>query len=228
MVRNLFLVLLLANVLLFAWQRWAAPPAPPDLSESASVEPSLALVDPPAGRDADTDAGSAVSCVRIGPFDSPAMARRVARLLADNRIASQFVSKEGQTWLGHWVQVRGFTSADAAESARQQLLAGGLPDAYLTREDGSPAISLGVFRDRERAARVADSARTLGFNAVTTDRYRPAEEQWLLLSPTAGQRAVIARLTVPDARILRTEDAPCPAAPESPPAEPPAQMVPEF
>ena len=104
-----------------------------------------------------------------------------------------------------------------AETARQRLVAGGLADAYLMQDGAEPMISLGVFRDRSRADRVASAARTLGFMVTMRDRYRPAVEQWLLIRPRPDQAPEMADLSLAGDRIMRTESAPCDAAGNSPP-----------
>jgi hypothetical protein len=77
-------------------------------------------------------------------------------------------------------------------------------------QDGpQPLISLGVFRDPDRADRVASAARQLGFEVGIRDRYRPGVEQWLVIRPRAGQSLMPADLGLAGDRIMRTEPAPC-------------------
>jgi hypothetical protein len=99
----------------------------------------------------------------------------------------------------------------AAETARQRLVAGGLPDAYLMQDGAQPMISLGVFRDLSGAERVAKAARSLGFEVSLRDRYRPAVEQWLLIRPRPGQNLGPADLSLAGDRIMRTESTGCEA-----------------
>lgn len=240
-MRNLFLALLLANLLLFAWQRWVNPVAEPTGARSLPELPDFRAAGPapvPAGAGAPPAAvagapGGEVEpgCVRIGPLAGADAAAELGRSLAAQGVVATPFAQDGRVWLGNWIQLTGFPTAEAAEAARQQLVAAGLADAYLMQEGGSPVLSLGVFRDRARADRVAATARRLGFRPVTTDRFRPAVEYWL--QARVPQDSVLARdaLPLPGAQILRVEPAACVAAesggdaaaaprPGEPPGEP--------
>jgi hypothetical protein len=241
-VRNLFLALLLANILLFAWNRWVVPtprpaaatvsvaptqgeapapavPMPPDGDRSAtpaaSAPPagtSAALpqpqVAPPPGAAASPAPGD--TCVQVGPLPAAEAAAELSRSLASRRIPAATIARDTQVWVGNWIQVGGFASPAAADDARRRLVAGGLADAYLMQEGAEPVISLGVFREKERADRVAAIARGLGFKPVSTNRYRPAVEYWLLARiPAAGARPGDG-LPLPRSGLLRVEPAECP------------------
>jgi hypothetical protein len=241
-VRNLFLGLLLANILLFAWNRWivpaprsaaagvslvpapreaaapatslppdeaiAAAPASPEPPASASASAVLPQVAPPPG--AAPPPGPGDTCVQVGPLPAAEAAAELARSLASRRIPAATIARDTQVWVGNWIQVGGFASPAAADEARRRLVAGGLADAYLMQEGAEPVISLGVFREKERADRVAAIARGLGFNPVSTNRYRPAVEYWLLARiPVAGARPGDG-LPLPRSGLLRVEPAECP------------------
>lgn len=233
-MRNLFLALLLANLLLFAWSRWVTPVAPPPTPARvpALVDARPAPGSPAAANAAATPAAVATAgppatdgdCVQIGPLPAAAAASELARSLAPRGVVATPFAREGQAWMGNWVQLRGFASAEAAETARQQLVAGGLADAYVMQEGGEALISLGVFRDREGAERVSAVARRLGFQPLATDRYRPAVEYWLRARVPPGSGLARGTLALPGTRILRVEAIGC-AAPavggDAPAAGPP-------
>lgn len=229
-MRNVLLTLVLANLLLLAWQFWVdtAPPVPPVTGPSSLVlfgagagrtagalvasqtgaplpEPGIAAVPPPG------------TCLRVGPLPNAAAAQQAGERLAVRGIDAIPIARDTQLWLGHWVQIGGFASVPAAETARQRLVAGGLADAYLMQDGTQPMISLGVFRDRSRAAQVASAARTLGFEVSMRDRYRPTVEQWLLIRPRPDQKPGPLDLSLAGGRIMRTESAPCEAAGSSSP-----------
>ena len=149
------------------------------------------------------------TCLQIGPLPTNAAAQQARELLAARGVDAVPVARETQQWLGHWVQIDGFSSVAAAETAHQRLIAGGLADAYLMQDGAEPMISLGVFREKDRAERVAERARTLGFDVMMRDRYRPVVEQWLLIRPPAGQALGAADLSIAGDRIMRTENVPC-------------------
>lgn len=209
-MRNLFLALVLANLLFLAWHTWIDPsqPAPPatgsgDLAVFGAGADSESA---PAGSPLDPAAGA---CLRMGPLPGSAASQQARELLAARGIEAAPVAVDTQQWLGHWVQIDGFASVADAAAAHQRLIDAGLADAYLMQDGLEPLISLGVFRERERADRLAETARSLGFDVRINDRYRPAVEQWLLIRARPGQTLGAADLSIPGDRILRTENVPC-------------------
>lgn len=255
-MRNLFLALLLANLLLLAWQWWIEPSSPP---EALPVEgPQLDLEGKPAGgaagmaqaaagtgtpgaaadRRPDLPAASGSDpvpegipppdqgpCLRVGPMPDGTSARLAATALAGQGYLVEVQEKPGETWLGHWVQITGFSTSGQAESARRRLMAGGLVDAYLMEEGPSTLVSLGVFRDRARAERVLAAAQSLGFSPVIRDRVRPTVEPWVLVRLAPGQKApAIPDLGLSGAWIVRSEATACPAT--EPPASAGSPVVP--
>lgn len=209
-MRNLFLLLLLGNLVLFGWQRWgrvapAPRPAPP-VPSLELLAPGMAA--PDAGAPAD-----GVRCLQLGPFEDPGTLASAARALRAAGREVREVLRPGEVWVGNWVQIDGLATLEAAEAARRRLVAGGLTDAYIMQVDGAHRISLGVFRERARAEGVQRRARELGFTPALGDRYRPAQEAWLELRQAPGERFDPALLALPAAQILRTEEVACPPLP---------------
>ena len=149
------------------------------------------------------------TCFRLGPLPDSLASQQAARRLAGQGIDATPIARDVQLWLGHWVQISGFDGVPAAEAARERLVAGGISDALLMQDGPRPMISLGVFRDRNGADRVATAARKLGFEVSLRNRYRPGVEQWLLVQPRAGQSFLPAELSLAGDRIMRAEPAPC-------------------
>jgi len=220
-MRNVFLILVLANLLLLAWQFWVEPP--PSAAQAAGPGGLAMFGEPGPGAD-DVQAGlagpdgpgvgarPAGNCLRVGPLPDSAAAQQAAARLVARGIDAVPLARDTQLWLGHWVQIGGFASVPAAETARQRLVTGGLADAYLMQDGSQPVISLGVFRDRGGADRVVGMARTLGFEVSIRDRYRPAVEEWLLIRPRPDQSLDSSKLRLADDRIMRTERTPCDVA----------------
>ncbi|MDH4023602.1 MAG: SPOR domain-containing protein [Gammaproteobacteria bacterium] len=207
-MRNLFLALILANLLFLAWHVWIDPTQP---AVPVTEPGELALFGPASAR---APTGSSVgqgvgTCLQMGPLPSIAAAQQVRQRLATRGIDAVPVAREAEQWLGHWVQIEGFSSLSEAETAQQRLIGGGLADAYLMQDGTEPIISLGVFRERTRADRLAEKARTLGFEVRIRDRYRPTAEQWLLIRPFAGQTLGPGDLSIAGDRIMRTEMTAC-------------------
>lgn len=224
-MRNVLLTLVLANLLLLAWQYWVdtAPPVP-SVTGTGGLVLFGAGADRTGGAPLSGQTGASIpeprtaetpppdSCLRVGPLANTAAAQQATVRLAARGIDAIPIARDTQLWLGHWVQIGGFASVPAAETARQRLVAGGLADAYLMQDGTQPMISLGVFRDRSRADRVAGAARTMGFEVSMRDRYRPTVEQWLLIRPRPDQKPGPLDLSLAGDRIMRTESAPCEAA----------------
>lgn len=209
MLRNLVLFLLLANALVWAWQRWIVPPEATDALElQASRAPELVLLNPAPGS---AFAGPAATCLRVGPFAAAAEAEQGAEKIAARGLPTELEAEPVEIWVGHWVQVPDLGSRSAANEALEDLMAAGLSDAYVVRTDSGFKVSLGVFRDRDRAERVARMARGAGFDAMTTDRTKDGEEFWLLVGPMAGAGLDLAGLEPAGDRILRSEAVGCPA-----------------
>jgi len=207
-LRNLFLLLLLANLLLLAWQRWVMPPPAADAyALDGDRSPQLALLvptAPPAAVEQDT-----AGCVRIGPFEDPAVSREAAdRLTAEDLDVFRY-SESGEVWVGHWVQVIDLDNRDEAEAALDRLAKVGRSDAYIVRGEDGYRISLGVFRSMDGADSVANQAVRAGLTTLTTDRFRAGTEYWLLVDERAGALPDLAALGLSGEDILRSEPAPC-------------------
>lgn len=209
-MRNLFLALVLANLMFLAWHTWIDPSQPaPALTGPGELTVFGAGADTAPAPGVSPPSPAAGACLRMGPLPGSAASQQARELLASRGIDAVPVAVDTEQWLGHWVQIDGFSSVPDAEVARQRLIDAGLADAYLMQDGLDPLISLGVFRERERADRLAETARSLGFNARISDRYRPAVEQWLLVRARAGQTLGTADLSIPGDRIMRTENVPC-------------------
>lgn len=222
-MRNLFSILVLANLLFLGWRLWVSPP---DVVATelafAGQEPLITVLRPEAASPGSADiretgirlpvsTSPGSQCLRIGPIaDGPVADALRARLAADGFDVATTV-EEGQIWVGHWVQLDGITSREEADRIVARLTAGGLPDAYVLQNTAPFTISLGVFRDRERADSVASAAGRLGVRARTTDRYRPGTQFWLAVVIPPGIDLSLDSLGRESGRILRAEQIDCPA-----------------
>jgi SPOR domain len=226
-VRNLFLALLLANVLFFGWQQWIAPPdLPAARLRSPGPEPKIQAAGKAGARSGpvpvaragsgDTSAEPALpdagSCVRIGPIADGQVGDALRARLAASGFEAMLDAEDGQIWVGHWVQLESVASREEADRVVARLAAGGLPDAYVLQTSPPFSISLGVFRDRERADKVSAAAAALGFKPQTTDRYRAGVQYWLAFVMPAGKSLPLEELGRESGQILRAEQASCAGA----------------
>jgi hypothetical protein len=219
-VKGLFLALLLANLLALAWQLWVAPPEiPPDrlVKANSEAELTLAVVQKAPVAAAPSSTKTAVGifnsgdqCLRIGPLPDAALADRVSQRLQREGIVVSQSAEQGQIWVGHWVQLENVGNREAADRIVAKLSAGGVPDAYVLPSAGPVAVSLGVFRSRERADKVVTDARRLGLQPVVIDRYRVGFQYWLQAKVPAGAAARLVELTRESGQILRSDAVPCP------------------
>jgi hypothetical protein len=209
-VRNLFLVLLLANLLLLGWIFWVDPEPPvsawpagaDELVMFGRARPAAAALSPPVA--------AASECLFVGPVPDLNAVQQLSASLARRGISMEPLPRDGRVWLGHWVQIQGFADRQAAEVARERLLKAGLPDAYVMQDGSLNIISLGVFRERSRAERVIEAARRAGFEALMRERVRTATEYWLVSGQAGDQPEALAELAAGFDRILRAEIGPCP------------------
>jgi hypothetical protein len=213
-VKNVFLALLLANLLFLGWTLWIAPPAvDPMRLRAPGDEPTVAAVPGPPKPQAATPAAGEAGCTRLGPIGDGQVADALRSRLAGLGVASTMTTAEGQVWVGHWVQIESVASRAEADRAVARLAAGGLPDAYVLQTSPPFSISLGVFRDRGKAEAVSSAAAALGFRPQVTDRYRAGIQYWLTFSQPAEGKLPLEDFAREFGQILRTERVACPAAP---------------
>jgi SPOR domain len=213
-VKHLFLILLLANLLFWGWRLWVAPPEVPAMElRTPGKEPRIALLRPatpaPGSPGGNAVVGSG-SCVRVGPIADGEVAGRLKTRLEGNGFAPSIGDEAGQVWVGYWVQLEAVATREEADAITARLAAGGLPDAYVLTTGAPYPISLGVFRDRERADAVVATATGLGFRPQVSDRYRAGVQYWLTLRMPTGRSLSLDELGKETGQILRSEPANCP------------------
>ena len=185
-MKNLLLLLVLANVLYFLWGMYQEePPTPgsaivdetdfgprievaavPDAETVASVGAILG-----AGQPADLEAVVGRSCVTIGPLREQTDADAALLEYAGEGMKANTRSTVAEVFVGHWVQIRDIESDSVASDMLDTLSEGGLSEAYLVRtDDEGLKISLGVFDDADGAEKVELRARSLGYVADVSAR----------------------------------------------------------
>ena len=208
MLRNLIMGLLLANVLLFIWSRWiVVPDAPDPRTFGDPAGPQLVLVERPDRPD--RTGGVPVQgdrrCFRLGPFSSIEAATAVSDRLSAKGLPVNRTSESGQIWVGHWVQLLDLPDVEKARQTVEALQGGGIGDAYIFQREPTIDISLGVFRGRPGADNVIRSARKLGYEPVTMDRFRDGIEHWVGVETPVDQPPNLADLRVRLAQIVRID-----------------------
>ncbi len=225
-MKNILLILLLANILYLMWGLFTEEESQPGVAfvEESDLGPPL---DVTAGRDSDAVASvgavlgsgepSALeavvgrSCVTIGPFRENEDADSAVLEYSNEGMKTLLRATRGQIFVGHWVQIRNVEDDAAAEEILGQLSAGGLTDAYLVRtDDEGLKISLGLFGDIERAEKVELQARSLDLPAEISPRTREGDVFFvdIGLPPGKGAGAIIEKYG--QERVLLRDAATCP------------------
>ncbi len=222
-MRNLILLLVLANVLYFLWTSFVTEP---DETGVAIVDESQ--LGPPLAISKTTEAAASVGAL-LGSGQPSDLAAVVGRscvtvffktsVEADSAIASfendgmraSLRSAQGQVFVGNWVQIRDIPDLKTGAGMIDRLEAGGITDAYLMDdENGKFKISLGLFGEMNRAEKVELQAKSLNLPADITPRTRDATVYYVDvgLPPGRGAGAMIEKYG--EERVLLREKASCP------------------
>lgn len=226
MMRTLFLILVLANIVAFIWLGWLRPPiqAPPATplpqvkplkllteltpAERRTLVSSAAESSPLSASNSITSSAGTGNCASYGPFPNAEAAATAGARLQDGgaSVTQRFVP--GKVRLGYWVYLPPFESHREAEAAARLLQQRGVKDLYVVTDAANRnAISLGVFSDRFGALAHQKKIRALGFRPLLTERFRDAPRYWLDAHGTASQlpaASVFAGLDEGDVSIGRT------------------------
>lgn len=225
-MKNLLLLLLLANILYFIWERFAEDPretgvamvdesqlGPPlDVSNlviSEAANSVGAILG--SGKPSDLVAIIGRSCVTIGPFKTQAEADGALVTYDAEGMRTSVRSTQGQVFVGHWVQIRNIPDKPAGNAMLDKLRAGGLGDAYLVAdEEAGFKISLGLFGEMTGAERIELQARSMGLPAGISPRMRKATVFFvdIGLPPGKGASAMIERYG--EEKVLLRGKATCP------------------
>lgn len=225
-MKNLLLVLLLANILYFIWGLFAEQPAevgvvvlsesdlgpPLEISRTriAQAATSVGAV-LGAGKPSDLAAVVGRSCVTIGPFTTATLANGALAEYEDEGMRVSLRTTQGQIFVGHWVQIRNIESREAGNVMLARLREGGLGDAYLVdTEDEGLKISLGLFGEMSRAERVELQAKSLGLPADITPRMREGPVFFVDIGLPPGKGAGNMIEKYGEDRVLLRDAATCP------------------
>ena len=225
-MKNILLILLLANILYLMWGLFTEEESQPGVVfvEESDLGPPL---DVTTGRDSDAIASvgavlgsgepSALvavvgrSCVSIGPFKQNADADSAVLEYSNEGMKAVMRASKGQIFVGHWVQIRNIADEATASDMLERLAAGGLNDAYLVRtDDEGLKISLGLFGDVSGAEKIELQARSLDLPAEISPRTREGDVFFvdIGLPPGKGAGAIVEKYG--DERVLLREAATCP------------------
>ena len=225
-MKNLLLLLLLANILYFVWGMFDKDPDEPGIAivDESELGPPLAVspnrdsvaaasVGAVLGSGEPSDLAAVVgrSCVTIGPFKANADADAALIQYEGEGMRTSLRSAHGQIFIGHWVQIRNIADRATGNNMLEKLKEGGLADAYLVAtDDNGLNISLGLFGDLERAERVELQAKSLNLPADIVPRTREGTIFFIdiALPPGKGAGAMIEKYG--EEKVLLRDAATCP------------------
>ncbi len=200
-MKNLLLMLLLANILYFMWSWYVEDAEEPGVAviEETELGPPL-TVNPPSesgmtgdaayetGKAAELPAQPESTCVTIGPFYAAEAAAETLAWYTETNVRSALRKEEGQIFLGHWVQLRDVPSRNESNRMIRALKKGGIKDAYpVETEDEGRKISLGLFQSMDSARTVEKQAKDLGFEPDIAPRTRDSELFFVDVNLPPGQ-----------------------------------------
>jgi hypothetical protein len=221
------MLLVLANVLYFLWDRFVAQPdesgvaivdesdlGPPLAISKNTVAEAATSVGAVLGSGQPSDLAAVVgrSCVSIF-FKTNSEADRAIAALESEGMRASLRSTQGQVFVGNWVQIRNIPDLKAGAGMIDKLKRGGIADAYLMDdENGKYKISLGLFGEMSRAEKVELQAKSLNLPADITPRMREATVYYvdIGLPPGRGAGAIIENYG--EERVFLREKATCPRA----------------
>ena len=225
-MRNLLLLLLLANILYFLWGLFAEEPPVTGVAvvDEADLGPPLAVAPSTVARAA-TSIGAVIgsgkpsdlaavvgrSCVTIGPFRSNAEADGALADYEREGMRASVRTTQGQIFVGHWVHITNIPDRAAGHAMLEKLKTVGIGDAYLVRDDvDGLGISLGLFGEMSGAERVELQAKSLDLAAQITPKTSEETVSFvdIGLPPGKGAGAMIEKYG--EEKVLLREASTCP------------------
>jgi hypothetical protein len=186
MARLLTLILIVANVLFFAWSHWAGNKqaeltAVPVTARAPKPRPPPAPPPPP-------------PCATLGPFDGDVQADKAQRALEGGGWGVLRRSSTRQVNDGYWVHIDNLSSALDQARVVNTILNAGIKDAFAMPDDVQHRVSAGIFKDEDRAEDRAARVQRLKLDAVVTERTKDLPVFWLDVPGVAAQTLSDGRL----------------------------------
>jgi hypothetical protein len=172
-VRNLFLALLVINVVFLLWTGWVDRPRDMVAAAPEIDVPMLELTAVP-----DTPPPPTTHCRSIGPFADALAATGTVDLLRARGLSSHQRGADGAVPDGYWVYVDDLKDLSARRKMIATLNAAGIRDAAVM-PDVSDRVSIGIFSDQKHAIHRAEQVQELGFKPTLSVHQRPVSVLWL-------------------------------------------------
>jgi len=178
-VRNLFLGLLVANIVFFLWTRWGDRSHDTTaVGANAPTVPALELTQvPPPSTPPPAPTVPATRCRSVGPFADPAAAGSAADVLRSHGLQPRTRNVESSVPDGYWVYVEDLKDTASRHKVIATLNAAGMKDAAAM--DEGERVSVGVFSDQRHAVHRAEQVQELGFKPTLSVHQRTTSTPWL-------------------------------------------------
>jgi cell division protein FtsN len=119
-------------------------------------------------------------CASVGAFDKRSQAELLSVRLLAQGVKTEIASESTNEQAGFWVLIPPQRDRETAVEIAKQLEAAGVDDLWrFTSGKLAHAISLGLFRDEERAKARRDKITAMGFESEVQPRYREQTNYWL-------------------------------------------------
>jgi hypothetical protein len=161
--------------------------ATPEVAETTS--PTQSIKQEPPTQEATPEMASTVSaerpqdgmqCRTIGVFEKRSQAELLSVQLLALGLKPEITSETRNEQAGYWVLIPPQNNREAAIDVTKRLEEAGVADLWrFTSGNLAHAISLGLFRDLERAQARKEQITELGFVAEVRPRYRQQTQYWL-------------------------------------------------
>lgn len=211
-MRTVFLLLLAANLALYAWVEHYSP-----AEGAADPEPARRQISPEKirllqGKELSGLASAApgAACIEWGGF-ALAEAPKAEQALAPLALGARLAQRRGEETAGWWVFIPPQGSRAGALKKSAELKGLGIDDTFIFQDEGSMrwALSLGVFSSEEAAKTRLEALRARGVrSAQTGERETQVAKIWFQVR--GADAALLARLRETAQGFPGTEIRDCP------------------
>lgn len=220
------MLLVLANVFYFMWDRFVAQEIPAGVAvvDESQLGPPLAIAKA-ATAEAATSAGAVLgsgqssdlaevvgrSCVSISFRERP----EAASAMGDYRnkgMRASMRSAPGEVLIGNWVWIVDIPDREAGNAMLETLQSGGISEVLLLQNNGSYKISLGLFGEKSGVERMELQARSLGMDPQIVPEFNDAILHYVDLALLPGQGAGAMMERYGEERVSLRKKATCPTS----------------
>lgn len=133
------------------------------------------------------EAAQAASCYTLGPFRDLDNLRGLTREIKSFVVKADFRGQEEKEQTLYWVYIKPEKTRTRAIETGKRLKAKNIKDFYVIREgEKENGLSLGYFRNKDRAYSLAKKVQKLGFDVMVEPDFRTYTVYWLDYQLSSG------------------------------------------